>query len=193
MKGQSCVVHLSIICWGVSRFPMNYVALQKVVGSSHLLVTPRKRAASYREELQEQYVPGEPPAGTVVIWIILVELGRISHSRELCSDEVLSRALKSHKCSLWISIGSPTLGSCWQWSNVNQKRITMAPGYPKTLVICPLFPSTTERRGSSEERRGIYHAPSHSRFFRLWPDMLGRRGVSLKFETRIQKNSFLIP
>lgn len=79
---------------------MNYVALQNVVGSSHLLVTPCKRAASYREEFQEQYVQGEPSAGTVVLWMRLVELGRTSHIRELCSNEVPSRALKSHKCSL---------------------------------------------------------------------------------------------
>lgn len=167
---------------------MNYVALQKVVGSSHLLVSPRKGAASYREEFPEQYVRGEPSAGTVVIWMRLLELGRISHS-----DEVPSRALKSHKCSLWINIGPPTLRSCWQWSSVNPKRITTAPGYPKTLVICPLFPSKTERRGNSEERGGTYHAPSHSKCVRLWPDMQGRRGVSLKFETRTHKNRFLTP
>lgn len=129
-----------------------------MVGSSHLLVTPHKRAASYREEFQEQFVWGEPSAGSVVIWMRLVELGRISHSRELCSDEVPSRTLKSHKCSLWISIGPPILRSYWQWSSVNQKRITTAPGYPKTLAICPLFPSMTERRGDSEEWGGTYHA-----------------------------------
>lgn len=41
------------------------VVLQKVVRQNCLVVTPHKRAASHREDFQEQDVKGEPSAGAI--------------------------------------------------------------------------------------------------------------------------------